>query len=403
MKQFLTYFITLAAITALISCKSSQTTDTQTPAGPVANPNYAGQGGEAKETVSEGVAQITSSGEQDAKNRAVEHALRLAVEKVLGAMIKSETAVENGTLIEDKIFSKSSGYVQKYHLLNYTKSGSAVKAVVKAWVVTGDVKDDAMALGLLQDRVGRPNVLVIVDEPKLDGSGQGNIAKNLVEQKLSDKQFRIVDQATIQRVLLARNMQVSEITGVSTDKLGAVAVDAGAQLFVKGKVDATKQDVSSALPDNWTSVRTTIMLKAVYAADGTQIATASGQSAAAHLSLNTAQNNAISKTTEQIISDFISDILKKWDDMSNNGFEYDITVAGIDFGEAAKIKSDIEKNIEGIKYVNQRGFNNNQAQILVRYTGKAMDLAALILSEGKISVPLKMKSVNSKAIILEKQ
>lgn len=398
-----TLLITVMAF-FLSSCKTgSNTKDTTVSTGMVENPAYAGSGGESKSVLVEGVGQITSSGEQDAKNRAVKHALRMAVEKVLGSMVKSSTAVENGKLISDKIYSKSSGYVQKYNILDYTKEENSVKTTVKAWVVLGDVKDDAMALGLLQDRVGRPNTLVIVDEVKLDGSGQGGIAKNAIEQKLDEKQFRLVDQETIKRVLKARNMQVSEMTGVDAGKLAAVAIDAGAQIYVKGVVDSAEQDVSSALPDNWKSVRTTVTLKAIYAADGTQIATASGNAASAHLAINTAQNKSITEAVKKLMPNFISTILKKWDDMSNNGFEYDLTVAGIDFMEATAIKNDLQNNIEGIKYVNQRGFNNGQAQILVRYTGNSMDLAGLILSKGKISVPLKMKSVNSKAILLEKK
>lgn len=388
------------------SCKSntSQTTQSVAPVGPVANPAYKGSGGESKETVAEGVAQITSSGQQDAKGRAIQHALRLAVEQVLGSMVKSQTLIENGTLVSDKIYSKSSGYVQKYQEMGITKEGDTIKVVVKAWVVLGDVKNDALALGILQDRVGRPNTMVVVDEKKVTG-GEGNISKTLLEEAFGAKQFRIVDQGTIARVLAAKNIQVSEITGVSTDKLSAIAVDADAQLIIKVRVDSSEQDLKSQggyFPENYKSVRSTITLQAIYAADGTQIATATSTAAGALIDLNSAQNESIKRAINSSKEKFITDILKQWDDMSNNGFEYEITISGVDFMTASDIESALQEKIEGVKFVNNRGFNNNTVTFMVRYSGNNSQLAKMVLSAGKMPVPLTMKSLTSKTIILQK-
>jgi hypothetical protein len=396
-------FIMISAalmLSSFFSCKSSSYASKT--GQDVNNAAYVGDGGDTEIVVVKGIAQITSKGEQDAYDRAVAHAMREAVSKVLGTMVRSETLVENAKLVSDSIMSKSSGFVQRYTVLNDTKQGSTKIVEVKAWVVLGDVKKDAMALGLIQDRVGRPMVMVLVNEKSLSTKKQTDHSKNALQRKLMEKEFQFVDQGQLQKVLAARNIQVSKLVGVSKDDLAKIAVDAGAQILLKGTVNSSVQSVSS-LPADWKSVRSVINIDVVYAGDASIIASSSANMAGVGISLDAAQTTSITKGIDSISKDLINKILKKWDNMVNNGFEYTLVIAGVEFADAGAIKSSLEKKVEGVKKVFQKGFNNNTLELLVRFSGNTGDLASMITAEGKMSVPLAVKSVNTKSITLVKK
>ncbi|MBL8992343.1 MAG: hypothetical protein JNM63_03330, partial [Spirochaetia bacterium] len=298
-------FALLATSVFYWSCASSA----KKASGPQNNPNYKGKGGPTTNVIVQGKAQITSSGEQDAFNKAVQHAQRAAVEKVLGAMVQSSTLVKNSVLVEDKIYSKASGFVQKYEIVSEKKDGDTKIVEINATVVLADVKDDAMALGLLQDRVNRPKLIVLVDEKSLADGGSMSIARSTLQQIMMDKQFEFVEEAQLQKVLTAKNIQVSKLTGVKPEDIAAVAVDAGAQVILRGMLNSSKQNLKGIEGmENWSSVDSSLTLDAIYAADASIIASSTGKAKGANISLEGAQKVAIEKAAKSAASDIVDKI-----------------------------------------------------------------------------------------------
>ncbi len=401
---FLSKWVCLFLIALLISSPLVSAPYKNQKGASVPNDSYKGKGGETKEVTVDGYAQITTSGEQDAFNAAVQQALRSAVEKVLGSMVKSETMVKDAQLISDKIYSKSSGFVQKYEVISDEKKDGTKLVKIKAWVVLGDVKDDAMSLGLLQDRVGRPVVIVLIDEKSLVDGHQLGAAKSVIQQKMMDKQFVFVDEGQLNKVLAARNIQVAKLGGVSANDLAAVAVDAGAQIIIKGSVSSAQNKLQDEFAQYF-STTSTLNLDAIYAADASIVASSSAtKPTKGYLSsLETAQVSSLQMAGTTISTDLIDKIIKRWDDFVNNGFEYTVTIGNCDFDAGDEVKTGLEKNIEGVKKVVDKGFNENAKvqEFLVRYTGQPRDLAKAMKAEGKIKVALGIKSVTSKTIIME--
>ncbi|MEJ2096483.1 MAG: hypothetical protein P8Y38_04940, partial [Deltaproteobacteria bacterium] len=64
---------------------------------------------ESMETTAEGVGVIVDNNTAQAKDQAVQDALRLAVEQAAGIMVASETLVQNYEVLRDQIYSKSQG------------------------------------------------------------------------------------------------------------------------------------------------------------------------------------------------------------------------------------------------------------------------------------------------------
>ena len=91
----------------------------------------------------EGVGVIVAKETAVARDRALEDALRKAVEQAVGTMISSDTVVQNYQLLYDRIYSKSRGYIQNYQIVSEGKKGENLYSVkIRASVSSGDIKDD---------------------------------------------------------------------------------------------------------------------------------------------------------------------------------------------------------------------------------------------------------------------
>ena len=78
-----------------------------------------------------------------ATDKAIEHAKRLAVEQIVGSMVEASTIVQNFQTIDDKIYTRSRGYVKSFQVLDdYEEDGViyvTIKATVNKEAVEGDL------------------------------------------------------------------------------------------------------------------------------------------------------------------------------------------------------------------------------------------------------------------------
>jgi hypothetical protein len=89
-----------------------------------------------------GLGDIVNGKKEIAREKAVENALRLAVEQAVGTLISQESMVRNGELIEDSIFKKSQGFIKSYEILNerIDNDYEVVWVTLRAEVMTTDIQ-----------------------------------------------------------------------------------------------------------------------------------------------------------------------------------------------------------------------------------------------------------------------
>ena len=112
-----------------------------------------------REVVARGMGAIIANDVAKAEDDAIANALRNAVEQVIGTMVESEVLVRNYQTIEDKIYSYTKGFVERYDVLSRSQRGQTIYEVtIKAVVKKGNLKDNLQALGLLIARKGKPRL-----------------------------------------------------------------------------------------------------------------------------------------------------------------------------------------------------------------------------------------------------
>lgn len=133
--------------------------------------------------LAEGVSAIEFQGGLDiARDHAIDDALRKAVEQGVGTYIDSETQVNNFQLISDNIYSKTSGYVSSYRIIDESQSAGLYRVVIRAIVKTDNIENDLSAIGILLEEQGRPRIMVIVKE--LGAMSQVSEVSSLMENSM---------------------------------------------------------------------------------------------------------------------------------------------------------------------------------------------------------------------------
>ena len=124
--------------------------------------------GDMQEVVATGMGAILAGDEVKAKDDAIAAALRNAVEQVVGMHVESDVLVQNYQTMEDKIYTRTSGYVQKYDVISSTKQlDSAIEVTIRAIVKVSDLQSDLSAIGVLISRKGKPRTMILIDEKNI--------------------------------------------------------------------------------------------------------------------------------------------------------------------------------------------------------------------------------------------
>ncbi len=174
------------------------------------------------------------------KDDALQQALRKALEKGAGTEIASHSEVRDFVLVRDTIYSRAAGIVSEYTVLEGPEeiAGGAWSIKIEALVRPDAV---ARAWGEVQnllDQIGRPKIMVWVDE-RIDGRLQdASIVESRIEQLFLEQGFELVDRAATEAIR-RREARDAEDTN-DTAKLARLAKDAGAHILIRGSAEANR-------------------------------------------------------------------------------------------------------------------------------------------------------------------
>lgn len=112
---------------------------------------------------------VTGTGANEAE--AKHNAFIAAIESAVGVLVSSETLIQNGELIQDKIITKSQGFIEKYNLLNTAKlEDNSVRITIKAFVSNAALAKE----------------LEIITGTKIDVDGKSAYAKVETSKRMYD-------------------------------------------------------------------------------------------------------------------------------------------------------------------------------------------------------------------------
>lgn len=336
---------------------------------------------QTKVVTAEGVAAVGSD-PGAARDKAIEDALRRAVEQAVGAMVESETATENYELLSDKIYSKSQGYVKGYEVLSEKTEGNLLRVKISAEVSSGDLSNELSAIGLLQRRMKYPRVLVIIPEENILASDSWwqayavstSQSEATVIARLKAKGFNVVDPAYQRKAIPAQ--EGMEAYGGNYDVAGRVGTKMGAEIVIVGKATSTRSANNIAGSD-LLSETSTITASAVKSGTGEVIAQASGQGTAAHINEIAALQQSLQKASDQVADQLIAGILDTWQRESSGDRSLAMAVEDISPSELDNLTGALQK-MRGVTEVFVRNFDSGIADINIQAKTDGEELSKAI-------------------------
>ncbi|MBC8181703.1 flagellar assembly protein T N-terminal domain-containing protein [candidate division KSB1 bacterium] len=331
--------------------------------------------------MSKGVAGIFSNDIGLARDQAIDDALRKAVEQTLGTFVQSSTIVENNMLVEDNILSWSNGYVRTHKVVREGKADAQTYEVtVQAEVEMANLRNDWDGLQNLLNKMGNPRVMFMIDEQNIGDSRNRyqylsidmNITENTLLNKFIENGFECVDPATV-RQNLQQDQAMAVLQG-NTKMAAAIAKKLGAEVVITGKTIA--KVATGFNLGGMKSCQANITARVIKADIATIIATGTAHSAYPHIDEVTGGTEAIKKATNKLSGELINKITQKWKDEFYKSTTVKVVVHGIkSFTQVNDFKNTVKYLIRGVKDIYNRNIAGSMAELDVKLTGNANQLA----------------------------
>ncbi len=312
----------------------------------------------AQQTVTAtGSAAILNNDAAQARDRAVESALRSAVEQVMGTMVDSESLVKNNELLSDKIYTQTAGYISSYKIVSEKadKETNIYNVTIEAQVNEGNLEQDLSSLGILMRRMKMPRVAVALKE-------NGQEASATLLRLLKDKGFNVVDTGNLQEGFYG--MQ-EEAQSDLLKKYGAEVVILGA---LKGGAGGNVGN------SNLVSFQASLSLKAIQTDTRHVLGTSSGSGKAVHVG-EEGMAQASRQAATVAGNDIIRQITAQWAKEVSSTRQIVLVLEGASADEAAKFASRLQKEGRGIEDVVVHTASGEGAELEVSMQGDASALA----------------------------
>lgn len=333
------------------------------------------------ETVqTDGMAPVVTENVVNARDNAIQDALRKAVEQVAGTMIASETLVQNNQLLSDNIWSKSTGFVERYALVKEGRSGDGMYTVsVSAAVKKGALEESIAALHLLIEQMHNPRIAVLMRERNMidswaDLSVDLNVAETALRNRFLEKsdRFKFIDRSTAQ----ARLDRSKALAALGGDDGAAQAIGQlySADIVIVGEAYANSS-VMETFGTRMESAQATATARMIWCDTGDIIGSDIGKGAFAPVVEKvTGGRNALEKASAQLGSKLIPKIVEDWRKKAIGGDrQIVVTIRNATLGDLKHFVAALQ-GVTGFQSANRREFTAGVAvyEIACKNDGNAV-------------------------------
>jgi hypothetical protein len=352
-----------------------------------------------------GQAAVLGGDKPAAREKAIEDALRHAVEMAVGTKVTSTSEVQDFQSKMDQVLTHSQGFVKRYEIVKEAMDGDVVQVTVKASISMAELDKDLQAMGLLMARKGTPRTMVLIAEQNIgmaapaaawmkDKGGQSalvsadlRIAENTILDSLKNGGFKqLIDPDIATEKAVQVGGITTEINASQARKLKSLT---GAEAILVGQVIATSRGEMADLGPGWRSCTATISGRAVNTDNGDILSTGETTQNAAQLDDLTCGKEAIKKASKVFAQDMIRKIGERWSQDVSGGNEIHVTVRKVaGFKQATDFRSALAHRVRGVKGVAQRSFSGGTQELDVTLVGSTEQFATELEAKklGKFSV-----------------
>jgi hypothetical protein len=365
--------------------------------------------------VAQGEAAVLGGDKPAARQKAIDDALRRAVEMAAGTRVAGATETKDFQLKMDRVLTHSQGFVRRYEIVREGMDGEVVQVSVRASIGTAELDKDLEAMGLLLLRKGMPRTLVLIAEQNI-GMAAPRAAWMRGQPALVSADLRIAETTVIDAlksggfgqlidpdVATEKTVQVGGITGEITSaqarKLKSLT---GAEVIVYGQALATSRGEMPDLGSGWRSCAATLSGRAVNTDNGDILGTAETTQAAAQLDDMSCGKEAIRKASRAFAQEMAKKIAARWSADLSAGNDIRVRVRNVPSVRAASdLRAAFSQGVRGVRNVSQRSYAQGTQELDVTSLGSAEEFAQEVESKKLGKFSLKVVGLTANTVDLE--
>ncbi len=329
-----------------------------------------------KTTEVEGVAAVVNNDIAMARDKAIDDAKRKAVEQIAGTHVSAQSITENFQLVEDRVYSKASGFVRNYKILSEFKDEGVYRVKINA-----TVDDKAIADNLSMIFKTKPRVIVMIAEQNIGSKGfsywwgsSGYVSNmDLMQTTLISKWqplgFKFVDPGMLSDKLQVRGaMRKPELNNKAALSIGR---SADADVAIVGKVLVT--DAGPVMKDmKMHSYHAVGTLRIINVDTGEIIAVADDTGVGQHITPNIGGRAAIKGLAAKIADKLQKQIMAKWTAEAASARSLELVVNGVRNTKMLKAMTKvIREEVRGVESAKIRRRRGKKAYLSIRVRATA--------------------------------
>ncbi|MFQ5489110.1 MAG: hypothetical protein ACE5GE_00195 [Phycisphaerae bacterium] len=303
------------------------------------------------------IVEVPATGQGISADAARQDALRKALEQGGKQEISSFSQVESFELIRDTIYSRAEGIISDYKIIQEgAGAGGIFFCKIKAKVNKTAIATSWGEVQNVLDQIGRPGVMVMIDEYIDNVLDDSSILESKIEERLLKSGFDVYAGAQVREIAKRESADAAVEDNIA--KMQAIAKDFGTQIFVTGSAHANAAGVENLYGTRTAMYNGDAVVKMFYTDTGRLLASESLPNwrggARGHFTANKqAGKMALSNAGAQIIDQVYNTCMKQWATQISAGGEIKIEIEGLKTSVAIKLKKKF-RAIPGIEKVHYK-------------------------------------------------
>lgn len=327
-----------------------------------------------QEVVIRGVGPIIDGDVANAKKVAIADAQRRAVEQVVGVLVEGNTKIINDLMQDDRLMSQAAGFIKSYKILNEREARGLFEVTIHALVSTRSIKTSLEAIGIIKARMSYPRIVVLYHPSESDIPSTAVSAEIALVKSLVEKHFDVVDPSKSKQL----HKEAQELFKIDT--VENVAAKIGLKHYAEIVIMYRISEQYTGNDGTFETAKSTLQTRVIVSTTA-QILTTDERTETGMAKTKVDAMRKASSKIGQVVSEYIIDqVLSWWDDYTNNGIPYIITLRtpektdmpGIIFEETLE-------NLAGVTGMSERFMGGGLLEVMVKYRGGTSQLRRAIL------------------------
>lgn len=156
-----------------------------------------------KVVIAEGVGAYESPADKaKARDDAITDACRRAVEQAVGLFVKSESLLQNLTLVEDNVYTNARGYIQSYEVIDERVAGDLYRVRIRAQVSLDKIDSALDSLWEQFKVAGDPRFILLIEESPPDDMEP--VVQPVLTERLVNLGVKVIDAQQLQSAQAVR-------------------------------------------------------------------------------------------------------------------------------------------------------------------------------------------------------